>query len=284
MIGISRQRYYKNKYRAVAKMKQSRRVIDLVKAIRLELPRLGTRKLYYILRAKLNAIGVGRDKLFRILKSNHLLIRPKKSYHITTNSHHRFKKHKNKIEDLEITYPEQVFVSDITYLGSRSAPMYLSLVTDAYSKKIMGYDVSTSLHTIGSLNALKMAIKNRIYQQQEVIHHSDRGLQYCSDAYQGVLSKNKIICSMTEKYDPYQNAIAERVNGIIKQEFINDLIIKDIGLMKLLIKNSVELYNKKRPHSSCQLLTPHQMHLQRTIQRKTYKNQKQNTPILEYSV
>lgn len=284
MIGIPRQRYYKSKYRTQAKLKQSTRVIELVKAIRRQLPRLGTRKLYHILRAKLNAIGVGRDKLFRILKSNHLLIRRKKSYHITTDSHHRFKKHKNKIEYLEITHPEQVFVSDITYLGSRTTPMYLSLVTDAYSKKIMGYDVSTSLHTIGSLNALKMAIKNRMYQEQEVIHHSDRGLQYCSDAYQSVLSKNRIICSMTEKYDPYQNAIAERVNGIIKQEFINDVVIKDIGLMKLLIKNSIEVYNKKRPHSSCQLLTPNQMHLQRTIKRKTYKKQKQNTPILEYSV
>ena len=135
--------------------------MDLVNQIRLQMPRIGTRKLYYLLQEELLSLGVGRDKLFTILKANHMLIKPKRSYHITTNSHHRFRKHKNLIEHLEIIKPEQVWVADITYVGNRNNPMYLALITDAYSKKIKGYNVSNSLETSGSLKALKMAMNNR---------------------------------------------------------------------------------------------------------------------------
>lgn len=140
------------------------------------MPRIGTRKIYHINKAAFSQLGVGRDKLFSILKANHLLIKPKRSYHITTDSHHRFRKHKNLVKDLPLNRPEQVWVSDITYIGTRQSPMYLSLVTDAYSKKIMGFNVSDSLGTQGSLKALKMAIKNRQYSTKQLIHHSDRGL------------------------------------------------------------------------------------------------------------
>ena len=237
------------------------------------MPRLGTRKLYYLLSAQLKRLKVGRDKLFSILKANHLLIRPKKQYHVTTNSHHRFKKHKNLIENLEINRPEQVWVSDITYLGNREHPMYLALVTDAYSKKIMGYDVSNSLSTQGAANALELAVKNRSNIKKPLIHHSDRGLQYCSYKYQDILTKYGVKCSMTEKYDPYQNAVAERINGILKQEFIGDIFINDLGVMKKLIDNSIQIYNQKRPHYSNFYKTPNQMHLQNHVQMRTYKQQ-----------
>jgi len=244
----------------------------MVTEVRIQMPKLGTRKLYYLLEPKLKLISVGRDKLFTILKANHMLIKPKRQYHITTNSHHRFYKHKNLIENLFIKEPEQVWVSDITYIGNRKNPMYLSLVTDAYSKKIMGYNVSDSLAAAGAIAALEMAVKNRKYCNKSLIHHSDRGLQYCSNEYQNLLTTNNIKCSMTEKYDPYENAVAERINGILKHEFINGISVNDKELFGLFIKNSIGIYNKKRPHYSCYMKTPNQMHKQKNIRIRTYKS------------
>ena len=242
------------------------------------MPKIGTRKLYYLLSPRLKELGVGRDRLFSILKANHMLVVPKKQYHITTNSHHRFRKHKNLIEEIQFNRPEQVWVSDITYIGSRKHPIYLALVTDAYSKKIMGYNVSDSLNAKGAIKALEMALKQRKYKRENLIHHSDRGLQYCGNEYQEILVNNRIKCSMTEKYDPYQNAIAERINGILKQEFINGITINEIGLMNMLIKESIEIYNNDRPHYSCLMKTPNQMHNQRYIKIKNYKT-KNNSKI-----
>ena len=195
----------------------------MIHQVRTVLQESGTRKLYKILYPRLKSLGVGRDRLFDIVRANHLGIRPKRQYHVTTDSHHRFRKHKNLTENLEVSRPEQLWVSDITYIGTRENPMYLSLVTDAYSKKIMGFNVSRSLNASGATSALKQAIQNRKYLNKKLIHHSDRGLQYCCDMYQQVLNENGVRCSMTEKYDPYQNAVAERVNGIIKQEFIRGI-------------------------------------------------------------
>ena len=271
LLGISRQVYYRS-IKSVKKRKDiAKQVIDMVGEVRLQMPRIGTRKLYYLLQSSLQELGVGRDRLFRILKANHMLIKPKRSYHITTNSHHRFRKHKNRIEYLKIIRPEQVWVADITYVGNRQNPMYLSLVTDAYSKKIKGYHVSNSLETMGSIKALKMALKNRKYPNQLLIHHSDRGLQYCSNDYQKVIIKNHLKCSMTESYDPYQNAVAERINGILKQEFLLNTQNIDLKTMKIVVKQSIEIYNQYRPHLSCEMLTPNQMHKQKKIKIKTYK-------------
>ena len=271
LLGLSRQVYYraitsKQKRQAVAV-----KVIELVQRVRIEQPRLGTRKLYHILKVELQELGVGRDRLFAILKANTMLIKPKRSYHITTNSHHRFRKHKNLIGHKTVTRPEQVWVSDITYVGNRQNPMYLSLVTDAYSKKIVGYHLDNTLQVEASLKALKQAIKNRIYPNDKLIHHSDRGLQYCSDSYQKLLSKNNIKCSMTESYDPYQNAVAERVNGILKQEFLINTQKLDMITLRKIVKQSIAIYNTKRPHLSCNMLTPQQMHKQAKIKIKTYK-------------
>ena len=251
----------------------------MVRKIRMKMPRIGTRKLYYLLNQELRALKIGRDRFFNILKVNHLLISPKRSYHVTTNSYHRFKKHKNLIENLKIIRPEQVWVSDITYIGKRSKPCYLSLVTDAYSKRIMGYNVATNLNAENSLKALQMALKSRENSCLSLIHHSDRGIQYCSDEYQKVISKTKNLrCSMTESYDPYQNAVAERVNGILKQEFLVDRYNdQQLNIIKLVVKESIQIYNLIRPHCSNHMLTPMQMHQQKEIEMKTYKTKNRSS-------
>ena len=272
MFGVNRQVYYR-RIRAVKRRKsRAIEVIELVESIRLQMPKIGTRKLYFILEDELKRLNVGRDMLFRILKANHMLIQPKRRYHITTNSHHRFRKHKNLVENVVPEKPEQIWVSDITYVGNRQNPMYLALVTDAYSKQIMGHDLSNSLDVSGSLRALKMAVKKRKYKNNIVTHHSDRGLQYCSNEYQDLLKCSKMYCSMTESYDPYANAVAERVNGILKEEFIGYKNKHSLETMDALVKNSIYIYNEKRPHFSCFYKTPKQMHLQNEIKIKTYKN------------
>lgn len=258
----------------------AQQVINLVRALRIKMPRLGTRKLYYLLEYDLKKINIGRDKLFRILKANHLLIIPRKSYHVTTDSHHRFRKHKNKVCNLKINNPEQVWVSDITYVGRRDNPSYLALITDAYSKKIVGFNVSNSLCVEGSLKALDMALKNRCYKEQPLIHHSDRGLQYCSNDYQKLLAQNGVKASMTEKYDPYENAVAERINGILKQEFNIAKYEANLMIKKQIIKESIEIYNQKRPHLSNHMLTPDQMHSQNKIVMKTYKSKKLSNDLI----
>jgi len=271
LVGINRQRYYRSFWLISGKQAKADKVISLVNDIRMLMPRIGTRKLYYMLESSLQELHIGRDKLFAILKANHMRIKPKRNYRVTTNSHHRFRKHKNLIGDMALERPEQVWVSDITYIGGRDRNCYLALVTDAYSKKIMGYDVSDSLATEGSLRALKMAIKQRKYKN-ELIHHSDRGLQYCSNDYQKTLKKKKIIPSMTESYDPYANAIAERVNGILKQEFLLEDYRVDIKTMEAVVKDAVRIYNTQRPHWSCYMKTPERMHRQNQVKIRTYKN------------
>jgi transposase InsO family protein len=246
-------------------------VVGMVHEIRRDMPRLGTRKLYYLLRDRLNEIGVGRDRLFSILKANHLLLKPVRSYRKTTDSHHRFRKHKNLIAELVPSKPEQVWVADITYIGNRENQQYLALVTDAYSKKIVGYNVSNSLSAQGAISALKKGLKSRTYKTNTLIHHSDRGLQYCCDDYQKVLARRNVKCSMTESYDPYANAVAERINGILKQEFILENYQVKLPVMKELVKNSIRIYNNKRPHWSCGMLTPEQMHKQNVVKIKSYK-------------
>jgi len=161
LFGIDRQVYYRKIRRKINKQSKAEQVVSMVIEIRKSMPILGTKKLYYLLSDKLQLIKIGRDKFFDILRANHLLIQPKRSYHITTNSHHRFRKHQNQILDLEINRPEQVWVSDITYIGKREKPCYLSIITDAYSKKIMGYYVADNLNTESSLKALRTAIKQR---------------------------------------------------------------------------------------------------------------------------
>ena len=271
LFGIDRQVYYRNVSSRKVKQSKAEKVVAMVKEQRLIMPRAGIKKLYHLLSTQLQALKIGRDKLADILRANHLLIIPKRSYHITTDSYHRFKKHTNLILEMPITRPEQVWVSDITYIGKRNKPCYLSLVTDAYSKKIMGYYVSDNLTAESSVEALKMAIRGRTNVTKKLIHHSDRGVQYCSDEYQEVLDKYHIKCSMTNNGDPYENAVAERINGILKQEFAIDTYHAALPIMRKVVKEAIDIYNQLRPHYSNYMLTPNQMHLQSQLEMRTYK-------------
>ena len=271
MFGWNRQVYYRSTKRTQTRKNKASQVIKLVENLRLKMPKLGGRKLYFLLREELKCLKIGRDRFFDILRANHLLIIAKRSYHITTNSHHRFKKHKNLVSDYVITKPNQVWVADITYIGNRRNPSYLSLITDAYSKKIVGHYVADNLNTESSLKALEKALKNNRSGTESLIHHSDRGLQYCSNEYQRILEKHHIKCSMTQNSDPYENAVAERINGILKQEFDLDKYDLETPLRRKIVEESIEIYNELRPHFSNHYLTPNQMHNQSELKMKTYK-------------
>ena len=272
LFGLSRQSYYKNKTSRIKRNADLIIVRDMVMRIRCKMPRIGTRKLYYLIKDELNMLNIkiGRDVLFNFLRAEYLLIKPKRSYVKTTNSKHWMKKYPNLIKNIEVTKPEQLWVSDITYIQTEQGHNYLSLVTDAYSKKIMGYELLDNLSTAGPIKALEYALKNRKYTH-DLIHHSDRGLQYCSADYINTLKENNVIISMTENGDPYENAIAERINGILKYEFlIIDGFKNHLEALKV-IKESVGIYNDERPHLSCEMLTPNQTHLQQKIQIKKWK-------------
>ncbi len=241
-------------------MKELAKIKPLVQAIRMEMPRIGTRKLYYLLKEELEGLNIklGRDALFNYLRSENMLVKPKKNYIKTTNSKHWLRKHPNLMKEVKAKRPEEFFVSDITYIKSREQTHYLSLVTDAYSRKIMGYKLSNNMSTENVVKALKMAIKRR-RTNSPLIHHSDRGLQYAASIYQKELSSNQIIPSMTDGYDCYQNALAERVNGILKQEFLIEKCNTGKEL-ETLIKESIHTYNNKRPHLSLNMKTPNFIH------------------------
>ena len=224
------------------------------------MPRLGTRKTHYLIREGLEEqnIKIGRDGLFDFLRSEHMLIRPRKSYTKTTWSKHWLHKHPNLLKEITLVRPEQVWVSDITYIPTKAGNTYLSLVTDAYSRKIVGYHLSVDLRTEGVSQALRMAIRER-KTSHSLIHHSDRGIQYCSAEYQQLLSDHQIQPSMTDGYDCYQNALAERINGILKDEFLLTTY-SDYNQLIEVIRQSIQIYNTKRPHLSLNYKTPHFAH------------------------
>jgi transposase InsO family protein len=235
-------------------------VKQMVLELRRYMPRIGTRKLYFLLKPELEKAGIklGRDALFDYLRNERLLVRPKRSFIKTTNSRHWMKKHPNLLKESKPSHPEEVLVSDITYVQSNEGTHYLSLVTDAFSRKIMGYELSNEMKATDAVKALRMAIKARQYQCP-CIHHSDRGLQYCSTIYQEYLKNGEIKPSMTDGYDCYQNALAERVNGILKQEFLLNGC-RGIKELNQLVKESISIYNNMRPHLSLGMKTPNEVH------------------------
>jgi transposase InsO family protein len=226
------------------------------------LPRVGGRKIHHLIAPILQQQGLkfGRDKLFSLMKEHHLLIKPRRRYIQTTNSKHWMKKYPNIAQELSITAPEQLWVSDITYIKTEEGNCYLSMITDAYSRKIMGYSIADNMEAATVSEALKMAIKNRIYPEAKLVHHSDRGIQYCSKEYISIAASGKIRMSMTEQSDPYENALAERMNRTIKEEFCLDHILKGKTQTLQAIKEAIWLYNNYRPHQSLSLKTPNQVH------------------------
>jgi len=273
LFGKTRHAYYDALWRKENKIIKEDLLLKEINSIRKSLPKLGTRKLHYLLKNKLaeHNVSIGRDYLFNLLSERGLLIRQRKRKAITTNSRHWMKKYSNLIKEMTITRPEQVWVSDITYIKMINQWGYLSLITDAYSRKIIGFSFRMDMTAQGCIDALQMALSNKIYTKP-MIHHSDRGSQYCSKKYVGILIKNNTAISMTENGDPYENAIAERANGILKTEF--NLHTSTLGFEKTYeyIIKSIHNYNSIRPHASCDYLTPNQAHLENTELKKRWKN------------
>jgi transposase InsO family protein len=253
LFGVSRQAYYKYQKATLKQFLEEQLIVSEVKKIRRSQARVGTRKLQKMLR-KLG-IEVGRDTLFNILRAKEMLVRPRKKYVRTTNSWHRFHKYPNLIKELEIVEPNQVWVADLTYIETLAGFCYLALITDVYSRKIIGYDLSRNLTIEGSQRALRMALKN-IPHPQRPIHHSDRGLQYCSAGYVEILTRNGIRISMTEESHVYENALAERVNGILKSEFMLGETLRSFEVAKELVCESIKIYNEQRLHISLNYETP----------------------------
>ena len=260
-LDLTRDAYYKMCNRNESKQQVRDKVMEFVIARRNQLPREGVRKLHRAISQDLNDnhIKFGRDKLFDLLRDNNMLIRRKKRYVRTTNSWHRFHKYPNLIKDLLISAPNQVWVSDITYIRLQKGHCYLALITDAYSRKIVGYDISDSLELAGCLRALKRALR-QLASDHKLIHHSDRGLQYCSNQYVELLNDNDVRISMTEENHCYENAIAERVNGILKDEFYLDHCFKNTREVKDVCQDAITLYNGKRLHLSLNYETPNKVH------------------------
>lgn len=261
VFALKRDAYYKYQKRYVAQKQIEQIVIGLVKKNRRILPREGTRKLMKSLKNdfQINNLKIGRDQLFCILRENHLLIKRKKYSTRTTNSYHRFYKYNNIVKNVNIKRPNQVWASDITYIRTINGFCYLALITDMYSRKIVGYDLSDSLELKGCIRALQMAI----YQAKctkGLIHHSDRGIQYCSNQYTQILKRKKMEISMTEENHCYENAMAERVNGILKDEFYLDQTFTSVIHAKKATKNAIKLYNSKRLHLSLDFKTPNYVH------------------------
>jgi len=277
LFGFSKQAYYKGTIQHHSEMDKQNRAKDLVLGLRRQMPRLGTRKLHYLLKSELD---IGRDKLFDLLRAEGLLVYKRRRYTVTTNSKHWMRKYPNLIRGIELVRPEQVWVSDITYIDTQDGHGYLHLITDAYSKQIMGYELCGNMEAASTLKALQMAITNREYKDQALIHHSDRGLQYCSKLYTNYLKDNNITISMTENGDPYENAIAERVNGILKDEFGLSEQLGNISEAVHQTAQSISIYNNSRPHLSCSMLTPVQMHQQKEIKVKSY-NKKAQTSLVD---
>ena len=249
----------------------------MVMQIRKRMPETGTRKLLDHLKEKFvqNNIKMGRDALFDLLRYRGLFIRKTKRFHITTDSKHFFYKSPNLLYDLSITHAEQVFVADITYVKTDDGHCYLALVTDAYSRKIMGFSLENNMRVEMVKNALDMAHKNCIFNHQNIIHHSDRGIQYCCPDHSEFAESKGFILSTTQQYDPYENAIAERINGILKYEFGLKKTIKSLVIAQAMTKEAVEIYNNERTHWSLDLKTPQSVHLQYNIQKnKSYKKAK----------
>jgi transposase InsO family protein len=277
LFGYSKQAYYKRKSHQLTSSLDKEQLKSLVMSVRQKLPKTGSKKLYFMLKDdfRKHQIKIGRDKLIDFLRDEYLLVPKARRYYKTTNSRHWMRKYPNLIKEIKLNKPEQVWVADITYLRTKDKTYYLHLITDAYSKKIVGYNLSDNLMATSTLDALKMAVINRKYSNN-LIHHSDRGLQYCSKEYTEYLSRNNILISMTQSYDPYENAIAERVNGILKEEFGLFEIFENVENLKKQVEESILFYNKIRVHLSINMLTPNQAHLQNKVKLKKWKKINRN--------
>ena len=250
------------------------KIKEMIGPIRKLMPRYGTEKLHLDIKDKLTQsnIKMGRDRFLRFCREHHLLVPRTHRNFITTDSNHHYYKSPNLIKDLVPTHAEQVFVSDITYIKLENRHSYLALVTDLYSKKIMGYKLDDNMKTSLVKEALQMAINNKQHGAAQTIHHSDRGIQYCFPEYTKFACDNGMILSTTEKYDPYENAVAERINETLKYEFGLIKTIPSLEIANKMLKQAVNIYNNQRRHRSLEMATPSFAHTNQTHSYKSYRN------------
>jgi putative transposase len=261
LFGVTRQAYYQSFYRDEFVGIEQELVIKEVISIRKNHPRIGTRKLYVMLEHFMleHHIKMGRDALFDLLSLHGLLIRKRRRRITTTQSNHWLKKYPNLIKGFVPTAANQLWVSDITYWKTEYGLLYISLITDVYSHKVVGYNLAETMEAVESVNALKMAfLENQ--NSQNLIHHSDRGSQYCSFKYVNLLQDYHVKISMTETGDPLDNAVAERVNGILKDEYLDCYTVYTFEQAKELLNAVIKLYNEERPHMSIGNLVPQKVH------------------------
>lgn len=273
LFGKTRQALHKRLAGHGNRQRERQEALVCVQQLRALQPQVGTRKLYQTVGPLLRAKGIrmGRDKLFSLLRDHHLLVRRTKRRAVTTNSNHPFRKYPNVLRTLSIDRPEQAIVGDMTYLRVGSSFAYLSLLTDAYSRKILGYHLDATPAASGCILALKMALRNRDYPNQQLVHHTDRGTQYCSNDYVALLNRHHITISMATTGDPYENAIAERVNGILKTELLPQQPIRTFTDGNRLVREAVTIYNHHRLHASCDYLTPQQAHYRSGILKRRWQ-------------
>jgi putative transposase len=273
LLGYSRQAYYKGIKTEATKSIKSRAIVNQIKLIRKDQPRTGSDKVHLLLAdfKQCHGIKMGRDALLELMREEHLLVRPKRRRAKTTFSFHRFHKYPNQIKGFAPNEPNRLWVSDITYLPVNQSFAYLSLVTDAYSRKIVGYNLGKTLESTGCEQALKMAIRDNPVRCEHMLHHSDRGVQYCSSGYIKLLGEGHIGISMTESGDPLENALAERVNGILKNELLAEKY-DHYDQAQSAVAKAVSLYNNERLHSSIAMLTPQQAHGKTGEIKRCWKN------------
>lgn len=272
LFGYSKQAYYKYFGKGFSRAANKALTLEMVDNVRKDMSCIGGRKLHHILKGKMRERCLGRDALFNLLREYGYLIRRRRTKAVITNSRHHFRRFKNLIKGWKPTAPNQLYVSDITYIdGPNDSFYYLSLVTDAYSRKIVGWHLATTLEAEGPIQALKIALSEWT-QEWRLVHHSDWGIQYCCNEYVSILNKYQVKISMTENGDPLENAIAERVNGILKTEWIEHMQFKDIRQARDALIKVIEDYNTKRPHYSIDMKTPEDAHLQYGEIKQKWKN------------
>lgn len=264
LFGKSRQSYYKHIHYLKDTSLKDEIILTVVRQTRkkAQTRNWGVRKLKDLVNKELapQGIQVGRDHLFALLRQNNMLVRKRKRKFFTTQSHHWLHKYDNLIEDKKLTGPNQLWVSDITYIKSQTGVCYLYLITDAYSQKIVGWHISEDLKAKSAVMALRSALKANKGRLDNLIHHSDRGVQYCSGEYVKLLERNGVRISMTNPGSPQENAIAERLNGILKEEWLYDANLENVKAGKKKLKQIVSLYNSFRPHNSLANKTPDDIH------------------------
>lgn len=271
LLGKTRQAYYQRLNYQYQECAEEGIIVEMIEEYRKDMGRIGGRKLWKELNKRLPE-GIGRDKLFDILDKYHLKVHRRRRTVRTTWSESWLHRFPNLVKDLVLTAANQVWVSDITYIETESGFVYLHLVTDAYSKKIMGWCLAPGLHAQHTIEALQMAIRNAGCSLKGLIHHSDRGCQYCCEKYVKLLQDNGIEISMTQSGDPRDNAIAERVNGILKTEWLYDDHFIGMEDAYKRVAEVINIYNTRRPHLSLDYKTPEQAYTETGVQKKVWKN------------